>query len=117
MANFTGTTVTEQVAEIKDLPALNKYLEGFYVGGGEGEIHVDTADNNLCIYGYEWLDVYKDNNGDIDWDESVIEQFFDGLRKHIKSPLVIIMVGTEKCRYASATRITVTPDGVEWLSL
>ena len=119
MANFQATTVTEQSATVKNKKTALEYINNYFIDGGDDTMSTEIDENNqLHVYGYGWFAAYNlDEDGEPIWDEDVSESFFEGLKNHIDDLLVIIMVGAEKCRYASACKIEVTPEKVEYTNL
>ena len=83
-------------------------------------VEVAVALRTLCFtFGYGWADVIPVETDPPDVLEGQLDDFLDGLRKHVRKnePVIIETIGHEKCQYVAASRIVVTPEDVSYRNL
>ena len=120
MANFIAVTASSG-ARIKDgkRKELEAYLEKYSTDSEDGELAKieDGEEPTLEIYGYGWFTVWEkftneDGEEEIDFDTEKTNEFSLGLAPFLAEPLVIQLVGNEKCRFPlAAWECKVHPDG------
>jgi len=117
MANFVATTSSNGV-KITDTKGLDKLLERYAIVGED--INAECNDGEFSIWGYDWLSVYPNIDGEINYDEDCLDEFLNELRAFIPAGerFVIQSIGATKCRYPlSAQAIIVTREKVEYWSM
>jgi len=109
MANFDAVTASNEPR-----------IMSVYLGTVQGIISKYTSsvsivleNDVLCIYGYDWFQMYAPFDEDLDFlNEDISEDFLKEIAPYLAEPLIIHCVGSEKCRFPlSAIEITVT-DGL-----
>ena len=113
MADFMGITASSgtKIAANKRV-GITEYLKKFCFGG---EITAQLEEDECFhFYGYDWPFIRLVN--DEDSDNDVGDDFYEGLKQFVgKKPIIIQMVGYEKCRFPlSSMEIVITKKKVTY---
>jgi len=123
MANMISATVTDTPLEVDQQQqlALDELLKKYYFEMEDVTLgQCDDTFQEFGIWGYDWLRIVAQKNGEPDPDsDDISEEFFEELRKILKpgQTFSVVCVSYTKLRSAGGMRITVTPEKVEWINI
>lgn len=115
MANYTSTTASEG-GKLTDEAAVSAIISAWHTGG---EVTAEIDNGHLYVCGYDGLSIYESAEACEEGEDEITEQKLRELCTYIDpaSPLIIKIIGSEKCRYVTADAWIITSGGVEFCSI